>query len=337
MWFLIIYTTMAVGSQRNGQIAFLLAKIVTSACLVTWFMREPWLLETIFEILRQACGIHWSAREWAFRVNLDLWIVYTGMIAALAVIKIREYRLTEHQHWPLVYKVSIGISSVAILWFFAFELYQESKFTYNHWHPYISSIPVLAFIVLRNANVVLRSTFSPVFAFIGRCSLETFVIQYHLWLAGDTKGVLLVVPGTRWRPINFLITTAMFVYVSDRMADATTDITSWICGKTSNTLPTTTTMTVPPTSIPTPDTTPQPDIPLSDVEQPSKHGENSDELLSETEALTEGRRWIDRLAETLPPRPHSHTLWEKPWRPGLNTRLAIVVGVMWITNIFWAH
>jgi hypothetical protein len=236
-----------------------------------------------------------------------------------------------------VYKISIGTSSVAILWFFVFELHQGSKLTYNHWHPYISSIPVLAFIVLRNANVALRSTFSRVFAFIGRCSLETFVIQYHLWLAGDTKGVLLVIPGTQWRPINFLITTAMFVYVSDRMADATTDITNWICGKTSNTLPTITTMAIPPESIPAPETNSQPgqrqDIPLSDVEQPSKHGESS----GETNGPIEGRRWIDRLAETLPPHPHSHTFLGRPWRPGLNTRLAIGVGVMWIANIFWAE
>jgi N-acetylneuraminate 9-O-acetyltransferase len=340
MWFLIIYTTMAVGSRHNDQTTFLLAKIVISACLVTWFMREPWLLETLFEFLRRACGIHWSAHEWAFRVNLDLWIVYSGMIAALAVIKIREHRLTEHPYWPLVLKVSIGTSCLAVLWFFGFELYQESKFAYNRWHPYISFVPVLAFVVLRNANIVLRSTSSRVFAFIGRCSLETFIIQYHLWLAGDTKGVLLVMPGTRWRPINFVITTIMFVYVSDRMADATTDITSWICGKASSSLPTTAPVSISPSSIHIPEETPRPDqrqemIPLSDVEQSHKHGENID-LSRGSDAPAGVRRWIDQLAETLPPPPPPSLFFSKrDWKLGVKTRLTAGVGLMWIANIFW--
>jgi len=144
------------------------------------------------------------------------------MLAAIAVIKIREYRLTDHLHWHLVIKTSIGISAAIILWFFAFELYQESKYSYNGWHPYISFLPILAFTILRNSNPILRSATSRVFAFIGKCSLETFVIQFHFWLAGDTKGILLVVPGTRWRPINFIVTTVMFIYLSDRVAHAAT-------------------------------------------------------------------------------------------------------------------
>ena len=336
MWFLVIYATMAIGSQHNGQTLFLVIKIVTSACLITWFMREPWLLETIFEFLRRTCGIHWSAREWAFRVNLDLWIVYSGMITALAVVKIRELRLTEHPHWPLVVKVSIGTSFVAVIWFFGFELYQESKFTYNRWHPYISSIPVLAFVVLRNASIPLRSTSSRFFRFIGRCSLETFIIQYHLWLAGDTKGVLLVMPGTRWRTINFVITTIMFVYVSDRMADATTDITNWICGKASSALPTTAPTSIPPPSNHIPEGTTRFDqeqdiIPLSDIEQPCKHGEGNEPPCDNIAP----RRWINRLVEMLPP--SSHFLLNRTWKPGVKTKLTVGVGIMWIANMIWTH
>jgi hypothetical protein len=98
-------------------------------------------------------------------------------------------------------KTSIGAAALILVWFLAFVLYQESKFAYNSWHPYISFLPVLAFVVLRNSTVILRSGFSQAFHFVDKCSLETFIIQYHFWLAGDNKGVLLV-PGTRWRPLN---------------------------------------------------------------------------------------------------------------------------------------
>ena len=87
---------------------------------------------------------------------------------------------------------SIIVSAVALVWFFAFEIGQPSKFTYNQWRPYVSVIPVLAFVILRNATSVLRSASSRFFAFIGTCSLETFILQYHFWLAADTKGILLL-------------------------------------------------------------------------------------------------------------------------------------------------
>jgi len=237
-WFLIIYTTMIVGSQYNDRLPFLLAKIVVSMALVTWFMSELWLLEGIFSLLQRFCGIEWSAREWAFRVKLDLWVVYVGMLAAVAYMKIREWRLTDHPLWPIVHKVAVGISSVAMIWFFYFELSQPTKFVYNAWHPYISFVPILAFVCLRNSTTILRSASSKAFAFIGRCSLETFIIQYHFWLAGDTKGILMVIPGTQWRPLNMIITTIMFIYLSHKVAEATGSLTNWICGTSKKSLPT---------------------------------------------------------------------------------------------------
>src|SRR5262247_922323 len=84
MWYLVTYGTMAIVSRFNDRTPFLLAKIFISTGLMTWFMSEIWLLETIFDFLSRFCGIHWSAREWSFRVNLDLWIAYVGMLTALA-------------------------------------------------------------------------------------------------------------------------------------------------------------------------------------------------------------------------------------------------------------
>lgn len=179
-WYLIIYFTLLPGAKFNDRAVFLLLKIALSMALVTTFMRTDWLLKTIFAFLEKVCGIHWSAREWGFRVNLDIWIVYVGMASAVAVIKVRELHLTEHPLWPLCIKVAAGTSVVVFIWYFMFELSMD-KFQYNVYQPLISFLPVGAFAVLRNANAVLRSASSTAFAFVGRCSLETFIIQYHLW------------------------------------------------------------------------------------------------------------------------------------------------------------
>lgn len=350
MWFLIIYTTMFVGSRFNDRTPFLLGKIAFSAILVTWFMKEEWLLETLFAFLARICGIHWLAQEWNFRVTLDLWIVYVGMLAAIGAIKIREYRLTEHAHWHLVTKAAIISSVVCMVWFFAFELLQESKFTYNRWHPYTSFIPVLAFAVLRNANVILRSASSSAFAFVGKCSLETFIIQYHLWLAGDTKGVLLVLPGTKWRPLNFILTTIMFIYVSDQMAHATTAITSWICGSAPKaSLPPPVTASSNNTTASSSSNRRDPDGTRSDdditvsiplISPTARKGASQEETLPpEPDTPIRPRRWVDRLADgSTPPRTPGFRVWYGEHAGyGVKTKLIIGVGAMWAANLLWQY
>ncbi|KAI0931847.1 hypothetical protein AcV5_004766 [Taiwanofungus camphoratus] len=343
-WFLIIYGTMAIGSQYNDRTVFLVCKFMLSMALVTWFMSEPSLLGTIFHFFERLCGIHWSAREWAFRVNLDLWIVYFGMFAAVSVIKIREHRLTDHPYWPLIVKGSLGLSVVVLLWFFAFELYQPDKFAYNIWHPYISFLPIGAFVALRNANAILRSASSRAFAFIGTCSLETFIIQYHFWLAGDTKGILLVVPGTRWRPVNLIITTMMFIFVSHHVAQATGTITNWICGKSKpQTLPTTTEGL-------TANRHPPPQANGGDQEviflapqddEPRKDNQGNNPPPEPDTPARPQRRWVDRLAEGSSSQSSSpgFRVWygETEWKPGVKTKLTIGLVLMWLLNIMWPY
>lgn len=267
------------------------------------------------------------------------------MFAALAVIKAREYRLTDHPQWPLVMKGSIGLSAIILLWYFAFELYQPDKFAYNLWHPYISFLPIGAFIVLRNANVILRSATSTAFSFIGRCSLETFILQYHIWLAADTKGLLMVIPATQWRSLNFLLTTIFFIYVSHHVAQATGTITGWICNVT------------PPASLPIATTrTSRQRHDGAQTTQAEEEGQEiifqaspDDDHLKESESIllqvpdTPGRRsprWLDRLAESSSRNstsPMGFKIWrdETEWKPGPKTKLAIIVAVMWLLNMLW--
>lgn len=343
MWFLIIYATMSIGSQFNDRTPILIGKIILSMVLVTFFMSQTWLLETLFKFLERVFAIRWSAQEWSFRVNLDIWIVYFGMFVAIAVLKIHEHRLTDHPQWPLAVRVAIGASSIITIWFFAFELWQENKFIYNGWHPYISFLPISAFMVLRNATPVLRSASSRAFAFIGTCSLETFIIQYHFWLAGDTKGVLLVIPGTRWRPVNFIITSIMFIYVSHRVAQASGEVTKWICGGgEKKTLPTTNPAASHTSSQSTSRRTAQPSDSNPETIPLTSQNETKDDNLPEPDTPTRPtRRWVDRLADEGPSSQSSSSLgsWfnQTEWQLGVKTKLAIIFGLMWVANILWSY
>lgn len=325
MWYIIVYLTMVAGAQYNDRTPFVLCKILVSAAFITCFMKSS-LLDLSFDTLYRFCGIRWSSDEWSFRVNLDLWVVYVGMLASIVVIKIREYHLTDHRYWHMVVKTSIGVSAAIILWFFAFELRQESKYTYNAWHPYISFLPILAFAILRNSNSLLRSVTSRAFVLIGKCSLETFVIQFHFWLAGDTKAILVVVPGTRWRPINFIVTTVMFIYLSNRVAQAVTTITNHICEGSS------------PAPLPLPVTAPAPTveehttadsqvIEMSSIPHILK--DDAANPLREPDTPVRPRRWVDRLADETPP--------QTEWIPGLKTKILLFLGVLWVLNVLWPY
>jgi hypothetical protein len=103
-----------------------------------------------------------------------------------------------------------------------------------------------------------------------------------------------------------------------------------------------TTVSVPHSSSHIPGETPRFDqrqnsVPLSDIEQPRKSGDNN-ESPHGIDTRAGGRRWIDRLADTLPPTSSSsHGFSQKGWEPGVKTRLTIGIGIMWIANILWAH
>ncbi|EJU01081.1 Cas1p-domain-containing protein [Dacryopinax primogenitus] len=229
-WFLVIYFTMLVGAKYNDRLLFLLPKMAASAALVALSMYNAWVNEALFALLRKVFRLPWNAREWTFRVSLDLWIVWLGALTALCTLKFTQHRLAEHTFFPIAKRFAAVLSLATLAWFFWFELTRETKLVYNAYHPYVSFLPITAFVLLRNLTPSLRSSHSRLFAFIGKISLETFILQYHLLLAGDTKGLLIVLPHS-WRWANLVLVSLGFGWLSWRVAGATGVLTAWVLGK----------------------------------------------------------------------------------------------------------
>ncbi|KAK9476912.1 10 TM acyl transferase domain found in Cas1p-domain-containing protein [Lipomyces japonicus] len=226
-WFIIVYLTMIVKSSKNKDLKFLITKIALSGILTHYFLAQPGILESIWFLLERVFFISWDLREWRFRVLLDGWIVFVGMLGGIALIKVQELRLTSHQDWRAYRVLTLIASVIALVIYHALSKFWNSKQDYNAHHPYISFLPIVGFLFLRNATARLRNTYSTAFAWVGSCSLETFTLQFHIWMAADTHGVLQLVSSSH-RVINFIILTPLFLYMSYLTADATGRLTSLI-------------------------------------------------------------------------------------------------------------
>lgn len=236
-WFGVIWITMRIMSSYNKKPWFILSKIVIMAIITGFIIYYPGILEFVFNCLEVLFRIQWNVTEWRFRLSLDAWIVYVGMLCAYATIKLSEYKISSNypRLWFLTKLACLILSVLGMIGFFVFELTQ-SKSSYTAYHPYMSWVPILSFVVLRNYTRWGRNTYSRFFAFIGKISLETFIGQFHMWLAADTRGLLVILPNASWVIksqlgwwINLLVSSIVFFFVCYHLSEATGVLTKWIC------------------------------------------------------------------------------------------------------------
>jgi hypothetical protein len=241
-WFFVVYITLRIGHGRNGELGFLFGKILFSCTLTTASLTIPSIWDFVFWFLQHTCKINWNSQEWRFRTSLDMYIVYVGMVVAILVHQSSRIPQSVTNRGtgidttliaiitrPRFYKIIASISSLLLLWeFWIFRAQFSRKEDYNLWQPYISFLPIIGFIGFRNSTQTFRNYHSVVFAWVGRCSLETFILQYHIWLAADTKGLLRIGIWNEWFETALL--TILFLWISHVTANATRKITTWILG-----------------------------------------------------------------------------------------------------------
>lgn len=204
-WYAVVWITMRIKYEWNQNLAFFLTKIACACAFTTFFHTQPWLLDPAFKLINFVFGSKWDAKEWLFRCALDQFIVYLGMVVAVLYIRAAKppapppppqdpMGTTAHTRPGLsphlkqtLYFVGSG---ACIVVYCIGSASRTTKTSSNQLHTYISPLAILAFIHLRNCTRGMRNNYSTAYAWLGKISLETFVLQYHLWLAGDTKGLL---------------------------------------------------------------------------------------------------------------------------------------------------
>lgn len=155
--------------------------------------------------------------EWWYQWKLDRYTVTFGMIYAACFHIAQKYNVFDDNNHGNLFsrRTSISVTLLALLGvgiYTAFSLLCRNVQNCEEIHSYILFIPIIGYVVLRNISGILRTRYSSFFAWFGRISLELFVCQYHIWLAADRHGVLVLLPG--FPTLNMIITSFIFVCAS---------------------------------------------------------------------------------------------------------------------------
>lgn len=100
------------------------------------------------------------------------------------------------------------------------------RFSYNAVHPYVSVVPLIVYIVLRNISPQLRASHSWMLAWIGKVSLESYLSQFHVWLGSDAKTVIWLFPN--YPLVNFVIATGIFLSIAHLLFNITQALNEFI-------------------------------------------------------------------------------------------------------------
>ncbi|XP_060575546.1 N-acetylneuraminate 9-O-acetyltransferase-like isoform X1 [Ruditapes philippinarum] len=240
-WFMVIYITMAIwprvcekhAEERTRAYFFMVIKFILLVTVISLFYMSEVFFEKIF-LMRPLKPLFVtsddSIHEWRFRWQLDRYSVVYGMLFAFGYLILKRYKIIQDIDnrnlfstgisWMYTLLGLIGLGSYA-----AFSCLCRNKQECNDVHSYIMFIPIVSFILVRNIHGGIRTRYSSFFAWFGRISLELFISQYHIWLAADTHGVLVMIPS--YPVLNVIITSFIFICVSHEISNITIVLTKY--------------------------------------------------------------------------------------------------------------
>ncbi|XP_040328594.1 N-acetylneuraminate (7)9-O-acetyltransferase isoform X7 [Herpailurus yagouaroundi] len=166
-------------------------------------------------------------------------VVFHGMLFAFIYLALQKRQvLSEGKGEPLFSnKISNFLLFISVVSFLTYSIWASScknKAECNELHPSVSVVQILAFILIRNIPGYARSVYSSFFAWFGKISLELFICQYHIWLAADTRGILVLIPGNPM--LNIIVSTFIFVCVAHEISQITNDLAQIIIPKDNSSL-----------------------------------------------------------------------------------------------------
>jgi hypothetical protein len=242
-WTLVVYYTFKPTARSNGSLGHLCQRVALSALLIAGLVHIPNLLDGSLLILNSVFRVRLDVKAWRHHLRTDAYIVFIGMLLAILhkqMLYIRSTPLARLsgaprflcKHFRALQCLAIGLALVVLPGFWTLTRRSPNGADYDWWMPYIAWLPVLAIVVLRNSTRSLRSHYCAPFAWLGRMSLELYLLSQHNWMAGDGHGRLRVFNGERgslggmWT--DLIVLSPLLVGLAWYVRDDTAAITEWL-------------------------------------------------------------------------------------------------------------
>ena len=138
------------------------------------------------------------SKEILFRFQADKYSAWLGIVFGFAMKHISEYMSWAHGSVsrPLVaWGQRFAGALLIAIWYFSFG-YISDKYEYNPIHPYIFIIPLTGWLMIRNSSRYLSQCHSTFLEFLGKNTLETYVLQFHLFMNHKVQFIPMVIPNS---------------------------------------------------------------------------------------------------------------------------------------------
>ncbi|XP_066147972.1 N-acetylneuraminate 9-O-acetyltransferase [Euwallacea fornicatus] len=234
-WYMMIYCFLtfpphitAQNSENNVmQFFYLLIKFIGLFSIITILFLSEVFFEKIF-VTRPWKALFVTTdddiHEWWYRWKLDRYSIIYGMCFSVLLIAGQKYNIYDDNNHSNLFSRRIALSATLAA-FVGLGTYTTITFICRNEpecseiHSYVVFIPIVSYTFLRNVSGMLRTRYSTFFAWFGEIHLELFLSQYHIWLAADTHGVLVLLPG--FPVLNLILTTYIFVCASHEIHQVT--------------------------------------------------------------------------------------------------------------------
>ncbi|KAL7530163.1 hypothetical protein ACHAXR_003342 [Thalassiosira sp. AJA248-18] len=136
-----------------------------------------------------------------FRFQADKYSAWMGIAGGLLWGKVGEYMQWAHgfeneqrRRIASIAQFSVGVALIAF-WYCLFG-HIPDKFAYNPVHPYVFVFAVIGWLMIRNCTRYLTECHSTLLEFLGRNTLETYVLQFHLFMSHNVQHIPVIIPGS---------------------------------------------------------------------------------------------------------------------------------------------
>ena len=177
------------------------------------------LVHVLFYETPAVNSLKFFSDEYFFRFQADKYSAWFGILSALFWGKFKDYMQWAYagQHQTLAaWAQRFGGVFLIWIWYYGFG-YMSDKFMYNPTHPYIFFLPVAGWLMIRNSSKYMCELHSMALEFFGRITLETYVLQFHVFMSHNVQHIPVVIPGADadgalWlKTANMLVCGSIFV------------------------------------------------------------------------------------------------------------------------------